>query len=130
MYLILDRLYYYFLDYSVLISPVLNVYFYSKLAKDHKWKKPMVTMGIVIQIVRLMIFGLFWFTNIEMEEGLIGRLIFYWFVLTSLVSPLINIYWIVNLVKSVPRKRVIALISMAIYLLFAYRTYSRFFPPF
>ena len=130
MDLILDRLYYYFLDYSVLISPVLNVYFYSKLAKDHKWKKTMITMGIVIQIVRLMMFGLFWFATTEREGGQIDRFIYYWFVLTSLVSPLINIYWIVNLVKSVPRKRVIALISMAIYLLFAYRTYSRFFPPF
>ena len=129
MYLILDRLYYYFFSYGFLLSPFLNVYFYSKFSKDHKWKKSMVTMGIVIQIVRLIMYGLLIFTNTEVLQP-IKRLIFYWLTLTSLVSPLINIYWIVNLVKSVPRKRVIALISMAIYLLFAYRTYSRFFPPF
>jgi hypothetical protein len=129
MYLILDRLYYYFFCYGFLLSPFLNVYFYSKFSKDHKWKKSMVTLGIVIQIVRLIMYGLLIFTNTEVLQP-IKRLIFYWLTLTSLVSPLINIYWIVNLVKSVPRKRVIALISMAIYLLFAYRTYSRFFPPF
>ena len=126
---ILFRLFIYLTYYSILFSPFVNTYFYSKFAIDRKWKRSVVNIGIVIQVVRLIMFGLIHFTTTKMEEGPIGLLLFYWFVLTSLVSPVINIYWIVTLVRSVPRKIVIALITITIYLLFMYKTYLRDFGP-
>jgi hypothetical protein len=62
-----------------------------------------------------MLFVLSIFTNTSIEN-----IIYDWFILTALIAPAISIYWIVCFVKGIPPKIFIALIGIAIHLLFMY----------
>ena len=120
----LDRITIIWMDIILFSSPWINIYFYSKLTRNHKAKKLILYTSILFQILFTLLLLLETFT-IHFPRYIYDVLAI-WIEIIVLVSPLINIYWLAIRAKMIWGKFLTAVAGLILYALLLWCLYHTF----